>query len=808
MDLKFALRSMRNTPGFTLLAVVVMALGIGANTAVFSVVNTVLLKPLAYHDADRIVTIRNFWKQSGSVSPNVSAPDFHDFHDQSNVFEAMAYYDTGNAPVFVSGSTAEYARVTQAAPEFFETFAVRPLLGREFNEAEFKAGSGGGAILSAAYWRTHFAANPNVIGRTVRVNEYDLTVVGVMAPGFDFPESTAVWYPAHTIDPENTHRAGHNYRAVGRLKPGVTIEQARAQMNAISARLEQLYPATNGGKGVAVDRMQDALVHNVRFTLYVLLGAVGVVLLIACANMANLLLAKSTSRTREMAIRAAVGASRGRIVRQLIVESAVLSTVAGVAGLILAVWGVEAIKTLAPADIPRLVETRIDGPVLLFTLAIAVLSSLIFGLAPALAASKVDLNDSLKQGAAKSVIGGGAGRLRAGLVIAEIALSVVLLASAGLLMRSFDALSNVDLGFRPEKVLVAETSVPAKAFVLGERPEQQIRRALPFDRDMIAALAALPGVTSAAGSWTLPNDPHSDVAYWIDRLPPDDQRSVTGPDAVASVITPGFLQTLGIPLKAGRDFDDRDVYDAPFTMLINETLARKSFPGQDPIGHKLFCGFDSSTGMTIVGIAGDTRQYGPDRPAQAEIFMPYTQHPRAANSFHLLARTSADPGALMETVRRKIRERDPEVPVMFTTLEAATAEGIAAPRFRMILLGLFAALAVCLAMAGVYGVMSYTVGQRSNEIGLRMALGADRRDVLRLVLGEGLALAGIGLSIGLAAAVAATRLLSGLLFEVKPTDPLTYAGVAAILGAVALAACYVPAWRATRVDPLVALRQE
>jgi putative ABC transport system permease protein len=802
MDLKFALRSMRNTPGFTFLAVLVMALGIGANTAVFSVVNTVLLKPLAYRDADRIVTIRKFWKKTASISANVSAPDFHDWHDQSNLFDAMAHYADWERPV-VTNSTAEYIRATEVGPEFFQVFSVQPLLGRLFTAEEQKPSSGGAAVISAAYWRSHFGGNPDVIGKSVRFDEKTLTIVGVTASGFDYPQKSAIWYPINTIHPENTYRSAHNYRAVGRLKPGVTVEQAQAQMTAIATRLEQLYSASNTDKTVVIHRMQDAMVSNVRFTLYVLLGAVGVVLLIACANMANLLLAKATSRTREMAIRAAVGASRGRIVRQLIVESAVLAAVAGVIGLILAVWGAEAIKALAPSNVPRLAETGIDGSVLAFTFGIAVVSSLIFGLAPALAVSKIDLNESLKQGAAKSVIGGGAGRLRAGLVVAEIALSVVLLTGAGLLMRSFDALVNVNLGFRPERILVAETSVPESSV------EQALKRAVPFDRDMLATLASLPGVSSAGGTMALPGKPGSDGGYWIDH-PPALDPNVTAPQAVFSEITPGLFQTLGIPLKAGRDFTDRDVYDAPFTVIINEALARKSFPGENPIGHVLFCGFDAwpPKGMTIVGIAADARQYGPERPAQAEIFMPYAQHPRPAADFRLLARTSTDPIALEEAVRRKIHERDPEVPVKFTTMEAAVAEGVAAPRFRMLLLGLFAGLAVCLAMAGVYGVMSYVVGQRLNEIGLRMALGANTRDVLRMVLGQGLLLAGIGLTIGLAAAVAASRLLGSLLFEVKPTDPLTYLAVSAILGVVALAACYVPAWRATRVDPLVALRQE
>ena len=803
MDLKFALRSMRNAPGFTFLAVLVMALGIGANTAVFSVVNTVLLKPLAYRDADRIVTIRNFWKESSSTSASISAPDFHDWHDQSNVFEAMAYYAGWQQPV-LSGAAAEYAEVTEVTPEFFAIFGVRPVFGRGFNPDEMKPKSGGAVVISAAYFQSHFGGNPNAIGQTVRIAEKSLPIVGVMQSGFDYPEKTSIWFPANTIDDENTHRSAHNYRAVGKLKPGVTVAQAQAQMTAIAARLEQLYPPSNAGKGVAIGRMQDTMTGNVRFTLYLLVAAVGVVLLIACANMANLLLANATRRVREMAIRAAVGASRARIVRQLIVEGLALALVAGGAGLILAVWGVRAIKALAPAGVPRLADTTIDGSVLAFTFLVSVISSIVFGLAPALAASKVDLNESLKQGAAKSVIGGASGRLRAGLVVAEIALSVVLLMGAGLLMRSFNALTNVDLGFRPEKILVAETSVPAGS------TDQALKRAVPFDRDMIATLAALPGVSSAGGTRALPGDPASDGGYWIDHLPPPEQLSVTAPQAVFSIIAPGAFQTLGIPVRAGRDFSDRDVYGAPFTVIINEALARKSFPGENPLGRVLYCGFDydSLKGMTIVGIAGDVHERGPQRPPMPEVFMPYAQHPRGAASFDLLARTSADPAALADAVRRKIHDRDPEVPVKFTTMEAAVAEGVAVPRFRMMLLAIFAALAVCLAMAGVYGVMSYTVGQRSNEIGLRMALGANSGDVLRLVLGRGLILAAMGLAIGLAGSVATSRLLTSLLFEIKPTDPVTYAAVMSMIAVVALAACYIPARRATAVDPAVALRQE
>ena len=581
----------------------------------------------------------------------------------------------------------------------------------------------------------------------------------------------------------------------------MSLEQAQVQMAAIGARLEQQFPPSNQGKSVAVTRMRDDMVSDVRLTLYLLLGAVGVVLLIACANMANLLLAKATSRTREMAIRAAVGASRGRIVRQLITESLMLALLAGVAGLVLANWGSDALVALAPSNVPRLEETGIDGRVLAFTFGVSVLASLLFGLAPALQASRVDLNDALKQGAARTVVGGRMGRIRGALVVVEIALSVVLLAGAGLLLKSFVALHNVALGFRPENVLVMETSVPSSDL-------ESARRATKFYKGLLAEVAAFPGVAAAGATRTPPGQVVSNGAYWLDHLPGPEGQNLSAPQAVFSVVSPGAFATLGIPLERGRDFHNRDTYDAPFTAVINDALARKAFPGQDPIGRVIFCGLDSMNPMRIVGVVGDVRQYGPAREPAPEIYMPYEQHPLTATAMRVVVRTATEPGSLADAMRRKVRELSPDVPVKFRSMEEALAQNVAAPRFRTLLLGVFAALAVCLAMAGVYGLTAYVVGQRLNEIGLRMALGASSGDVLRLILRQGLTLAAIGVALGSAAAIAATRLLTSMLFEVKPGDPMTYIGVAAVLGVVALAASFIPAWRATKVDPLAALRQE
>jgi putative ABC transport system permease protein len=800
MDFKFALRSLRKNPGFTLLAISVMALGIGANTAVFSVVNAVLLRPLAFRDPNRIVTLSSIWKKSAGHG-FVSAPDFRDWHDQSTAFSAMAYYEHDDVSVGVARA-AEYVHVAVVTPEFLRVFAVEPALGRFFDADEVKPGSAAAVVISASFWQNHFGAKPDVLGHTIRMFDKSLTIVGVLPPGFRFPEETDVWFPANTIFEEVNSRGGHNYLVVARLKPEVRLEQAQAQMTAIGARLAKQYPDTNREKNVAVTSLRDEMVSHVRLMLLLLLGTVGLVLLIACANVANLLLAKATVRTREIAIRAAVGASRSRIIRQLVTESLLMALAAGAAGLVLAAWGAEALVALAPTDVPRLAEAHIDPGVLAFTFGISVLASLLFGLAPALQLSRTDLNEALKQSASRAVTGGGTGWIRSALVAGEVALAVILLAGAGLLIRSFSALHDVALGFRPENVLVMETSVPA-----SEKLES-VRSAARFYSTLSAEIAALPGVSAVGATRSLPGKAGSNGDYRVDRLPVPGETN--NPQAVFSVVTPGTFAALGIPIVRGRDFNDADQYEAPFTVIINQALARKTFPGQDPIGHTLNCGldFDSMKPMKIVGVVGDVRQFGPATAPWPEIFMPNEQHPHPSTSLNIVLRTTADPGAMMETLRRKVRALSPDVPVKFTTMEASLAENTAAPRFRTLLLAIFAGLAACLAMAGVYGVMAYVVGQRSSEIGLRMALGASSAGVLRLVLRQGLALAAIGLALGLAGAFAASRLLTSMLFEVKPNDPLTYAGVAVLLGVVALAASYIPARRASRIDPLVALRQE
>jgi predicted permease len=519
-DIRFGTRMLWKNRGFTLVAVLVMALGIGANTAVFSVVNAVLLRPLAFHDPDHLVTLASLWQRSGSHG-QVSSADFHDWHDQSSAFESMAYYNGWDVPV-ASGNNAEYALATHVTSEFFHVFQVQPIAGREFAPEESKPGGTGAVIVSDSYATSHFGGSNNAIGHTLRLADKTLNIVGAMPAGFRFPDHTDVWYPANSFVPETPSRSAHNYRAVARLKAGVSLEQAQTQMTAIGTRLSEKYPDSNAGKNVAVTRVRDEMVSDFRLTLWVMLAAVAVVLLIACANLANMLLAKAVARTREIAIRTAVGASRGRILRQLATESVILALLSGTLGVLLALWGSRVLVALAPTDVPRLSETGIDSHVLLFALAASLIASLLFGLAPALQALRVDLNNTLKQSNTRTSGGGVADRMRSALVVAEIALSVVLLAAAGLLMKSFLALENVSLGFQPQRVLAVEASVPASDL-------DSARRATRFYQQALSEISTIPGVLNVGATRSLPGHTGSDGGYFIDHLP--QQMDVNTPQA-------------------------------------------------------------------------------------------------------------------------------------------------------------------------------------------------------------------------------------------------------------------------------------
>jgi predicted permease len=791
-DLRYGLRGLRKNPGFAILAVLVMALGTGANTAVFTVFNTVLLKPLAYRDPDRIVTLTSAWRRTGTRSSRVTLPDFVDWRAGSTAFSATAYYRKSERPVTL-GESADYARVVRVSPDFFRVFGVSAFLGRVFSANDNGAGT---AVLSYSYWQTRFGGSSAIINNPLRIDGRSFVIIGVAPPGFAFPDATDIWQWSDVVNRETSEpRSSLTYLIVARLKPEVSLDEAQTQLTVISERLEKQYPNSNEGRGVVVTRLRDDITGHIRLTLLMLFGAVSLLLLIACSNIATLLLARATIRSREVAIRAAIGAGRGRIVRQLLTESLLLALLAGAIGSIVAFAGSKALIALAPPDIPRLSEVGVDGRILLFTVLISGLASLLFGIAPAVYASRIDLNKTLKQGGARAVIAG-AGRLRQVLVICEIGLSIVLLTGAGLLIRSFVALSNVELGFRPEHVLVMETSIP------GSRAQ-----AARFFRKLTSDIAGLPGVLGAGATMGIPGHVQSSGSYWIDRLPM--ALKIHPSDAVFSVITPGTFSVLQVPIKRGRDFNYSDIPGAPLTTVINEALAQKAFGSQDPIGRTIYAGFDTLKPTTIIGVVGDTRQTSADKPPAPEIFMPYEQHTDGAGTaLRVIVKTTSTPEALEEVLRRMVRERSPDVAVKFTTMEKSLHEGIAAPRFRTLLIAIFACIALCLAMAGVYGVLSYEVNQRVNEIGLRMALGADTGAVLWMILRQGLALAAAGAGLGIITSIAITRLLSSLLFEVKANDPATYCGVILALSIVTLGACYVPASRAASVDPLVALRQE
>ncbi|MBX9599546.1 MAG: ABC transporter permease [Bryobacteraceae bacterium] len=793
MDLRFALRTLFKNPAITVLSIVVLALGIGANTAIFSVVNAVLLRPLDYRDPDRIVTLWTDFRRTGGRG-QVSAPDFHDWRSRATSFETMAYHIGGETAVTVKG-TADYANVKRVTPGFFSAVGVAPALGRLFSADEERAGFA--AVISHRFFLKHFAGSQGVPAQPLQILDRSFPIVGVLPEAFQFAGNTDVFLPSSVL-PETTSRTAHNYRVIARLKDGATLEQAQAEMNIIADQLGAEHPKENREKGINVVPLKEQTVSNVKLTLYVLLGAVAAILLIACANVANLLLAKASARTREIAIRAAVGASRGRIIRQLITESLLLGLIAGVAGLLLSFWGVEVLLAIAPAGIPRLEQTGVDWQVLAFTLIASILASLLFGLAPAWTASRMDLQNALKQAARTST--GGSSALRSGLVVAEIAMSVILLTAAGLLIRSFQTLTSVDMGVETSRLLLMEATVPSMGL-------EAAKRASGFYQDLLPKIRGLNGVTAAAAVLGLPTASKSNGGYLVEGSGTAEFVGIPKEQAIFNVVTPEYFRTMGIALRGGRDFNDRDQFEVAPVAIVNEALARASFAGSDPIGRRLKCGLDRPDWMTIVGVVADSRQ-DPARPARPEIFMPYRQHPFFATSMVVVARVNGDTELLAEPIRRLAREINSDVPVRFKTMDQAMSTAVATPRFRTLLLSVFAGLAVLLAMTGIYGVMSYAVTQRAPEIGLRMALGARASDVLSMILKNGLRLAVIGLALGLLGGWAASQWLESMLFSVTRYDPLTYLAVIVSILAITWLACWIPARRASRVDPLIALRQD
>jgi putative ABC transport system permease protein len=797
-DLRYATRSLTKSWGFALGAAAVLALAIAANVAIFAVVNTVLLRPLDYPAAERLVSIETLWTNTGRPSRDVSGPDFLDWQARNDVFETMAVSYGGDDYAAVVGGHAVFANARYVSADFFAVFGQRTSAGRLLMERDVPVGDAAPTVAVVRYhWAVaHFGSAEAAIGKTITVYGSQLEIVGVAMPGFRYPGAADLWVPWLTTN-GGTNRGLHNYQAVGKLKEGVDLTRAQAQMRAIGDTLAREY-SENRLKTVMLTPLHQRLTANLRVTLWVLMGAVGVVWLIACANIANLLLARAAGRTREIALRAALGAGRGRVLRQLFAESCVLAGIAGLAGALLGSVLVQGLLALSPATLPRLDDVRMDVSVPVFAFGLSFASTVLFGLVPALQASRVGLSDALKQGGSKGTVSTASARLRSTLVVIEVALSVILLVTAGLLLRSFQSLQHVDLGFTTNRVLVAFTD-----YAVSNEMEIRVRSA--FFADVLDRLRAVPGVNAAAGIALLPmgREPRSARDYFVQGRP--EGQPGQRPQAELYAITPDYFKTLEIPIRAGRDFDRSDTPERPRVAIVNEALARIAFPGQSPVGQRIRTN-NRTPWMEIVGVVADTRWQDPSQPPPSVVFVSSTQG--WGKSLSILARTSLDEMSLATTLRALVHDANPTVPVRIETMEDLFDFALAYPRFRTQVIGLFAGVSALLSAVGIFSVLAYLVGQRTRELAVRRALGARGTDVIGLIVGQGLRLVAIGLVLGLAGALGVAQLLTGLLYEISPWDAGTYLGAIVVLGTAALLATLLPAIRAATIAPLIALKQE
>jgi len=795
-DLKFALRTLAKSPGFTLVAILTLALGIGANTAIFSVVNAVLLRPLPFKNPSRLI-----WSwgkcplcDGGAVSP----ADFQDYRAQNHSFDSYGAMAVGDSLFNLTGDEKPIQiKGSMITAGFFDALGIQPRYGRVFNESDEKTTDPGVVILSHHLWQDRFGGDPNVIGKSVSLDGKSRTVVGVLSTDIPLLTQADLWFPAPFLNPGMQSRRSHFLRPIGLLQPGVTISQAQSELDAIAARLAAQYPVTNAGWSVRLEPLQNVLIGNVRPAFMVLIGAVALVLLIACANIASLLFARNTARQREIAIRTALGAGRSRLLRQLLTESLVLALAGGVAGIFLANGGVELLKQLGPQSLPRLDEVNVSGAVLAFTFVTTIFTAILFGLGPALKASRRDLTQSLKEGGAS---GDSRSKHRAhnALVVAEVALSVVVLIASGLLLNSFWRLMRVHLGFDPAHVLTTEVSLVSPRYD-AEQSRESFFHALQ-DR-----LQSSPGVISAGFVSELPlSGEANDTFFTITEHPP--AKPNDNENADFRNIDGDYFGAMRIPLLAGRAFERQDSTESRSVLIVNEPFVKRYFPHENPIGKhiKMYEGKPEFVVREIVGIVGGNKHFALQESLRAEMFKP-----GSFSRMNIVVRSTGDPAMLTTVVREALHAIDPEeATATFRTMDDVVSTSAAGDRFNTLLLGAFAAIALLLTAAGIFGVLSYLVTQRTREIGLRMALGAQPSDVLRVIVGHGLRLVLLGLCIGVAAALVVTRWMSSVLFDVKPTDPLTFATVAAVLAVVAFLAAYIPARRALRVDPMVALRYE
>jgi putative ABC transport system permease protein len=794
-DIRYGARTLFKNRAFTAIAVVALALGIGANTAIFTVVNAVLLRPLPFEKPEQLVMVWEKRMQLGRERNPVSPPDFTDWRAQNQVFEDMAAFTSQG---FNLGTGTEPERIQGAgvSPSLFTILRTRPRIGRVFDREEDKAGANPVAIIGSALWQRGFGSDPDIVGKTIKLNERPYTVVGVMPADFVFPNRRSeIWIPLMLSPEDAANRGGHNLTVIARMKDGVTVEQARADMVSIASQLEQQFQV-NTGHGSNVFSLYDEAVAGARPALLVLLGAVAFVLLIACANVANLLFARSNARQKEIAIRTALGAGRSRIIRQLLTESVLLGIAGGILGVLLAVWGLDLLLAVGENSIPRVKEIRLDGWVLGFSLLISIATGLIFGLVPALQASRPDLNDALKEGSRGASGSLRSNRTRSVFVIAEVAICLVLLIGAGLMMKSFSRLLNVSPGFNPENVLSVNVALSGSRYRDGASVSG-------FYKQTLERLSALPGVQSASIVTALPMAGSFGSRYFgIEGRPP--QPPGQGFNANTNLATPGYFATMHIPLLEGRDFEEGDVRGTPDVVVINQEAVRRYWPDESPIGQRIT--FENRT-RTVIGVVGDVKQSGLDIETRPEMFSPYYQVTVPFGT--VLVRTKGDPAAMTSTVRGAMQEIDRDLPLYgIKTVNDVISDSVAPRRLNMLLLGIFAGLALVLAAVGLYGVISYSVSQRTREIGIRVALGASHKSVLRLVVGEGMVLASAGVVIGVTASFFLTKFMTTLLFGVSPTDPITFVAISVLLIGVSIVASVIPARKAMRVDPMVALRYE